>query len=169
MKTKHFLKLWLWVALAFPFIANAQSTSGTYNTAIGLRGGGTSGLTIKHFTGSNVALEGIIGLWDNAFSLTGLYEKHANAGATGLNWYYGGGFHIAAETYRYNDRDHYYHRDHYREDGVGVGIDGIVGIEYKIVPIPFAVSVDLKPFLEINTHGGAFFALDPGLGLKFTF
>lgn len=159
----------LWVAFTLPFAVNAQSTSSSYNTAIGLRAGGTSGLTVKHFTSKGAAWEGIIGLWNNAFSLTALYEKHAHAGAPGLNWYYGGGGHIAAQNGRFGNRSYYYHRDYYKNDGVGIGIDGIVGIEYKITPIPFAISFDLKPFIEINTRGGAFFALDPGLGLKFTF
>ncbi|MES2725559.1 MAG: hypothetical protein V4643_00560 [Bacteroidota bacterium] len=169
MKTKHLLILGLWISLMFPFISRAQSiNSSTYSTAIGLRAGGTSGLTIKHFTSSGAALEGIIGLWGNAFSITGLYEKHANSGAIGLNWYYGGGGHIAASD-RYRGPSRYYYRDYYSDGGVGLGIDGIVGLEYKITPIPFAISFDLKPFIEINTNGGAFFALDPGLGLKFAF
>lgn len=170
MKTKHLL-MWLWVALALPFMANAQSiNSSTYRTAIGLRAGGTSGLTVKHFMGSGAALEGIVGLWSNAFSITGLYEKHASSGAIGLNWYYGGGGHIAAAN-RYHGPSRYYYRDYYSDGGFGIGIDGVVGLEYKINPIPFAISFDLKPFIEINTYGGggAFFALDPGLGLKFTF
>ena len=32
-----------------------------YNTAVGIRGLGTSGLTIKHFTRANRAVEGIVG------------------------------------------------------------------------------------------------------------
>lgn len=169
MKTKRLLISCLWVAFVFPFTTHAQSTSSTYHTAIGLRAGGTSGLTVKHFMGSGAALEGIVGLWNNAFSLTGLYEKHVGAGAPGLNWYYGGGFHVAAQNNRFDNRNRYYYRDYYADGGVGIGIDGILGIEYKINPIPFAISVDLKPFLEINTNGGSFFALDPGIGLKFAF
>ncbi len=172
MKTQNFFRAWIWVAIVFPFITYAQSpaiNSDTYRTAIGLRVGGTSGLTIKHFNGRGAALEGIIGIWNDAFSVTGLYEKYAGAGLSGLNWYYGGGFHVAAESNRYYNRGRYYYRDYYSNGGVGIGVDGIVGIEYKINPIPFAISLDLKPFFEINTNGGAFFALDPGLGLKFAF
>jgi hypothetical protein len=172
MKTKYILTICLWIAIAFPFTIYAQSpaiNTDTYRTAIGLRVGGTSGLTVKHFNGSGSAIEGIVGIWDDAFSITGLYEKYAYAGATGLNWYYGGGVHVAVENDYYNDDDRYYYRDNYRDGGVGLGIDGIVGIEYKITPIPFAVSFDLKPFIEINTNGGTFFSLDPGIGLKFAF
>ncbi len=170
MKTKNICIIW--IAFVFPFITQAQSpaiNTYAYHTAIGLRIGGTSGLNVKHLYGSGSALEGIIGIWDDAFSITGLYEKYTNAGAPGLNWYYGGGFHVAVENNYYHDHKHYYYRDRYTGGGVGLGIDGIVGIEYKINPIPFAVSFDLKPFIEMNTGGGAFFSLDPGLGLKFAF
>lgn len=151
--------------------ANGQSiNSPNYNNAIGLRGGYPSGLTFKHFSNSNTAWEGILGVWYRAFSVTVLYEKHANAfDVSGMRWYYGGGGHIAASTSdRFHDnRDRYYYR--YNEDHAAFGIDGIVGLEYKIPPIPFAVSLDLKPTLEVTTGGNAYFGLDPGLGLKFTF
>lgn len=142
----------------------------TYNTAIGLRAGGTSGLTVKHFFGSGNAIEGIIGIWPNAFSLTGLYEKNVNAGLAGLNFYYGGGAHLSAETGRYYDyrRDGYYYY-RYSDGSPGLGIDGILGIEYKIPPIPFAISLDLKPFVEVNANGRIYTAIDPGLGIKIAF
>jgi hypothetical protein len=57
----------------------------------------------------------------------------------------------------------------YRDrDAVGFGINGIVGLEYRLPDnIPLAISLDLKPFLEIDTRGDAGVAIDPGLGIKF--
>src|SRR5690242_4095924 len=43
-----------------------------YNTALGIRVGGTSGVTIKNFYSRKAAFEGIIGTFGNGFSLTGL-------------------------------------------------------------------------------------------------
>ena len=145
-----------------------------YRTAIGIRAGGTSGLTVKHFFGTSSAIEGILGLWPNAFGLTGLYEKHVGiSGAPGLKFYYGGGAHITAETNRYYYRyDHRHRHDYeyrYGHNGFGIGIDGIVGIEYKIPVIPFAISLDLKPFVEVSNYGGIFTAIDPSLGIKVAF
>lgn len=141
-----------------------------YSTAIGIRAGETSGLTIKQFLGgSSTALEGIVGIWSHGLSATLLFEKYAPAGVSGLNWYYGAGGHVAFETVRnnwYYRNDRYYE---YRHDHVGIGIDGVVGIEYKIKPIPIALSFDIKPFIELNNHGGALIALDPGLGVKLAF
>lgn len=151
-----------------------SAESSTYKTAIGLRAGQTSGLTIKHFVGSANALEFIVGVWPYGFSATGLFERHASAGAEGLNWYYGGGGHVAVHSgrlyyydYRYGNRRY----DYYYRSGsdLGLGVDGVIGLEYKIKPIPFAVSLDLKPFIEVNTAGAAFIGLDPGLGIKVAF
>lgn len=147
----------------------AQSLDANYRTAIGLRAGGTSGITFKHFTSNSRAFEGILGIWGNGFGITGLIEQYAGTTVPGLNWYYGAGAHIAVwdGPYRRYRGDYLYYN--YNNDGLALGVDGIVGIEYKIPPIPFAVSLDVKPLLGIHTRGGAHFALDPGLGIKFAF
>ncbi|MAE84992.1 MAG: hypothetical protein CMB80_19800 [Flammeovirgaceae bacterium] len=139
-----------------------------YNTAVGIRGLGTSGLTIKHFTRANRAVEGIVGFYPDAFSVTVLLENYVNAfDQAGLNWYYGFGGHIATETdWVYYEN----YRGYRRSDGdFGIGIDGIFGIEYKINEVPIAVSLDVKPFLEVTTSGNAYLAVDPGLGIKVAF
>ncbi len=144
----------------------------TYKTAIGFRIGETSGLTIKHFMNTSSAVEGIVGVWSDAISLTCLYEKQANAGVSGLSWYYGAGGHLFFESgsnrYYYHDQ-YYYYRNYYANDGAGIGIDGMVGLEYKIRPIPFAIDFDVKPFIEVNTSGTLYYSIDPGFGIKFTF
>ncbi|MFT7197901.1 MAG: hypothetical protein ACI83W_002275 [Marinoscillum sp.] len=140
----------------------------SYSTAIGVRGFGTSGLTIKHFNSATNAIEGIIGFGPYALSATILFEKYVNAfDEPGLNWYYGFGGHIATQSnWTYVNGWRNYQRDN---GDFGVGIDGIFGIEYKIHEIPIAISMDVKPFIEVTTRGNAYLALDPGLGVKFTF
>lgn len=142
--------------------------SSTYNTAFGVRGIGTSGLTFKHFTGRNKAFEGIVGFGPDAFSITLLIEYYTPAfDEPGLNWYYGIGGHVATQTQWTNYRTDY--RGYNRQpDDFGIGVDGIFGIEYKISEVPIAISLDVKPFLEVTTNGNAYLALDPGLGIKFT-
>ncbi|SHJ60801.1 hypothetical protein SAMN04488028_101656 [Reichenbachiella agariperforans] len=137
-----------------------------YQTAVGVRGIGTSGLTIKHFTKRSTAIEGIIGFYPNAFSATVLYERYASAfDVRGLNWYYGVGGHIATQS-DVVDNEGIYRRE---SSEFGLGVDGIFGIEYKIQNVPIAVSLDFKPFVEVATDGDAFMALDPGLGIKVAF
>ena len=66
-----------------------------YKTGIGIRAGFSSGLTIKHFKNSKVALEGLLTTRWQGFDITGLYEVHNKAfDVDHLNWYYGGGAHI---------------------------------------------------------------------------
>ncbi len=169
MKTNKIKIALAFAAMLFSIESYSQSN---YNTAIGLRAGGTSGLTIKGFTGSSTALEGILGLWPSGFSATLLVEKYVPAfNVSGLNWYYGGGGHASFYTGRiyrpYGPRPYRYYE--YRENAFGLGIDGIAGIEYKIPEAPIAFSLDFKPFMEINTYGGVFFAIDPGIGIKVAF
>lgn len=144
-----------------------------YRNAIGLRIGETSGLTFKHFFSNSSAFEGIVGAWPYSLGITALYENYISSGVNGLNFYFGGGGHLNTGYgrpgyYVYNNGDNrYYYRSRY--PGFGIGIDGIIGAEYKVPKIPFALSLDLKPFVEFNNAPDVFFALDPGLGIKFTF
>ena len=168
MRTKT---LGLLLALSsFFMISNLQAQD--YNTAVGLRFGSTTGLTIKHNYKPNSAVEGIIGFFGNGFSLTGLIERHPQAfDVRGLHWYYGAGAHIA--FYRDpNDFNSGFNRDikDRDNDDIGIGIDGIVGLEYKFPDgVPLAVSMGLKPFIEVDTEGDVGALIDPGLGLKITF
>jgi hypothetical protein len=142
--------------------ANAQ-----YATALGVRLGGTSGFTIKHKYSSTMAFEGIVGVFQNGLSVTGLIERQQSLNVEGLYLYYGGGLHMA-----------FYNGSHYSRfgrdvtdtdsDGVGFGLNGIVGLEYRLPEnIPFALSFDLKPFLEVGTDNYVGFAPDPAISIRF--
>ncbi len=152
------------------FFKAPPALGNTYSTAIGLRGGETSGLTIKHFVGSSTAIEGILGLWNSGFHATVLLEKHVNAfGIESLNWYYGGGGHFAIDNgnkyYGYGRR----RGDFYTNGSFGLGVDGIIGLEFKIPQVPIALSLDLKPYIEVISNGNIWGSLDPGLGVKVAF
>ncbi len=167
MKIIRTITFILTVALCWSASAQTLQTDGhRYKTAIGIRGVGTSGLAIKHFNKSNTAFHGIFGFYPNAFSATFLVEKYTPAfEVAGLNWYYGIGGHLATQSDVIR-REGVYYRE---ASGVGIGVDGIFGIEYKINEVPIAVSMDVKPFIEVVDNGDAFIALDPGLGIKVTF
>ncbi len=143
----------------------------SYNTAIGLRAGETSGLTIKHFISNRTAIEGILGVWHHGFNATILFEQHQSAfSVSGLNWYYGGGGHVSVVNRNrvwYNYRGDRYVR--YYDQNLALGIDGIIGIEYKIPKAPFSVSLDVKPYIEVISNGNIWTGLDPGFGIKVTF
>lgn len=146
--------------------------SHNYKNAIGLRAGETSGLTYKHLFGKASAFEAIFSVWPYTFGATALYERYTNLGAPGLNLYYGAGGHINVGPtryrtyYLYRGEDYVYVRN---SSDLALGIDGIVGVEYKFKPIPLAVSADLKPYIENRLFGYTYFTIDPSIGVKFTF
>jgi hypothetical protein len=144
-----------------------------YSFAFGVRAGGTSGVTFKHMMNRGSAVEFILGVWPSAVGFTALYEKHVQSSFNGLRFYYGGGLHATAEANRqlYRDFNNTSGERIYRygPDGYGIGIDGMVGLEYKIPVIPVAISFDLKPLVEVSNLGTVFTAIDPGLGIKFAF
>ena len=147
--------------------AQGHGLHGYYDNALGIRAGSPSGFTFKHFTSSFEAIEGILSFWPYGFGITGLYEIHANAfDVEGLNWYYGGGGHLHFYALE-SSIDRWESRK--SAAGVGLGIDGILGIEYVIPNIPFAISFDFKPCIEVTTFGDIYPAIDPGLSIRYNF
>src|SRR5579872_459793 len=88
-----------------------------YTSAIGIRIGGTTGVSGKYFYRPTKAFEGIIGSFGNGISFTGLVEKYTPVyNAQGLYIYYGGGAHIAfydgkSREYSYFGREVNYYRN----------------------------------------------------------
>lgn len=152
------------------FISGAAMAQ--YNYAIGLRSGGTSGITLKKNYG-NTAIEGIVGFWHDGLSVTGLWEHNQMAfNAPGLNWVYGVGGHVAFYGDHFDAHSGpswYGHPNDVGDGALGLGIDGTVGLEYKIPEVPIAFGINFKPYLEIITDGGVVFSPDPGIGIKVVF
>ena len=140
-----------------------------YNTGIGLRGGLSNGLTIKHFISSNTALEGIISSRWRGLELTGLYEIHNRAFQVDrLNWYYGLGAHVGFWSGDYTDK---YGPRRWGEPGVNytvVGIDFILGLEYNFREIPFNISIDWKPAYNLTGYRG-FWADGGAISIRYIF
>ena len=126
-----------------------------YDWAVGVRAGGTnSGLTVKHKMNSSSAVEGVLSIpYDAGFIFTGLYEVYMPVIGDGFNLYYGGGAHVGVLG---------------NVDRFRLGIDGVVGLEYKIPEVPIAFSLEYKPALDIISHT-QFHYTDFALGIKFAF
>lgn len=120
-----------------------------YTTAIGLRGGLSNGVTVKHFISGNSALEGILSTRWRGFNITGLYEINNALPEPGLNWYYGGGAHIGFWS-------GYNRHPWFKDDRAYtvVGVDGILGIEYNFIDIPLNLSLDWKPAFNLVGYSG---------------
>jgi hypothetical protein len=162
-KTQQMKKL-AFVALALVVLskqADAQAMGSTYRTALGFKFY-PGAITIKHFTRSNRALEGLAYFWNYGFRFTGLYEIHGDInGAPGLKWYVGPGAHVGFWS------DEWRHRYPTREDGVAIGIDGVLGLDYKINNAPINLSLDWQP--SFNIIGYTYFSSWGGLGIRYTF
>ena len=152
--------------LAFSFMmARAQRMDQDYRTALGVKvwanGGGVS---LKHFVSPNHALEGIGYFWDRGVRLTGLYEFHFDiADAPGLKWYVGPGAHIGFYNNHYDDRF-----GNYGNGGSFVGVDGVLGLDYKFDRAPINLSLDWQPSVEFG-DGRGFNSGWGGVGIRYTF
>ncbi|MRX47179.1 hypothetical protein [Pedobacter puniceum] len=159
----------LLLSLSLLFLTFSKVNAQGYNTGIGFRAGGfENGLTIKHFVKSDAAIEGILGFRPGVFVVTGLYEKHATAfSEPSLKWYYGIGAHIGGIDDGRRYRRYFGDDDEIYDNGLLLGADAILGLEWKMPEIPFTLGVDLHPRLELAR--GPFLDIEPGFTLRFVF
>lgn len=134
------------IILSSALSTNAQD----YLTGIGLRGGLSNGITIKHFVSEDNALEGIVSLRWKGLMVTGLYEFERYLDVPGLSWYYGGGAHIGFWNAADNDIPWADAHDNYTV----IGVDGIIGIEYTFEGVPINISLDWKPAINLIGYTG---------------
>ena len=135
------------VLMAMVVSLNAQN----YYTGIGLRGGLSNGITIKHFITSDKALEGIVASRWSGVLITGLLEFDNEFNVDGLTWYYGAGAHVGIW-------DVPKHASWWVEGDVTspiIGVDGIIGIEYAFSDFPISLSLDWKPAINLIGYTGA--------------
>jgi len=159
-----YIKLWAVAIFAFMSITvSAQSNLGSsYHTALGVKLY-PGAISIKHFKEKNKAIEGLGYISSDGFRLTGLYELHHPLGdIDGFQWYVGGGAHVGIWSDSWK-------RDYpNRESGLAIGIDGILGVDYKIKGAPLNVSFDWQP--SFNLIGYNYFEGGwGGLAVRYTF
>ena len=138
--------------------AQAQSMGRTYKTALGVKVWDGAGITFKTFVAPNNALEVIGYFYKDGTRLTGLYEIHGDVnGAPGLKWYIGPGAHLGFYNYK-----------GYAGDKVIAGVDGVLGLDYKVNRAPINFSLDWQPSFEF-ADGRGFVGSWGGLGIRYTF
>ena len=158
------------VAGSLAYAAQSQSMGRSYRTALGVKVWDGAGITLKHFISNRHALEGIAYFWSHGVRITGLYEIHGNIeGAPGLKWYIGPGVHVG-----FYHHDHHRHHDDWWDDHghhdthTHGGIDGVIGLDYKINRAPINISLDWQPSFEFGDYLG-FTGSWGGLGIRYTF
>lgn len=159
---KKVITLLLVICISTAIYSQQINTSSSYTTAVGIKVY-PGALSIKHFTNDNTAIEGLGYFWQYGFRATGLYEIHGDiSGAQGLKWYVGPGAHVGF----YNTK---WTTDYAnRSSGVAIGVDGVLGLDYKVQGAPFNVSFDWQP--SFNLIGYNYFEGGwGGLAVRYTF
>ena len=150
------------VLFSFVKVQAQQNTGSDYKTALGVKVY-PGAVTVKHFLNNNAAVEGLGYVTTDGFRLTGLYELHYGLGdVEGLKWYVGGGGHAGIWS------DSWKNKYPTREGGLAIGVDGVLGLDYKIKGAPLNLSFDWQPSFNIigyNYFEGGW----GGLGVRYTF
>ena len=147
--------------VALSTLSTTNASAQDYKNAIGGRFGSANGISFKTGLSKGAMLELIGNFRSNKaydyFNLTGLYEVYKPInGASGLNFYYGGGATIGSVKAKGFDGDVY------------LSANGVLGLDYKFNDVPFNLSLDWVPALRLTQDTG-FYGGDVGLGIRFTF
>jgi hypothetical protein len=160
-----FLGLYISKASAQAFSLEPAQKTGPFNTgykkAIGVKMY-PSAISYKSFMTNNKAIE-LLGYFTlDGFRTTVMIEKYsAFANTEPLSWYigYGGHLGIWSEEWKKNNPTH--------KAGIALGVDGIIGIDYKVKNAPLNLSIDWQP--SFNFVGSNYFESGwAGLGIRYT-
>jgi len=135
-----------------------SSFSQIYEKQVGLRMGVTSGLSGKVIKDDRTAIEGLFGFREGGVQIYVLLESYHPIIKTNNNhWmmYFGGGGHIGYidgynRVRRWSNSTGYYYEEQ-RISGPVIGLDGIIGTDYTFKKVPITLTLDFKPFLEIQS------------------
>ncbi|AKP50705.1 hypothetical protein [Cyclobacterium amurskyense] len=154
------------MAMILMYSVSNESKAQAYNTAVGLRLGSSSGLSVKHFISQDAAIEGILHTRWRGLLLTGLYEVHKDIeDVSGLGWFYGGGAHLG--SWNSGSNNPYWAGNNYKGSTI-LGIDGIIGLDYVLEDLPLNFSLDFKPAINL-INGGGFWGDDFALSVRYIF
>lgn len=161
--------LFIFICVAFSSVISSQEHK--YN--IGLRGGETSGIVLRNYFNENSAVEGMIKFYQEGFKFTLLKEVFSKSSLSSTNNFYlvkGAGFHagvINTDNYKFFSKRYYL-----SEETVNplFGLDGLIGMEYRIKSFPLVIGLDWKPYFEFSRI--QYFRLEPwdvGFSIRYAF
>lgn len=121
-----------------------------------------SAISYKQFIRSNKAIETVGYFTLDGFFATVMYEKYTPiTDVENLSWYVGYGGHLGlwSDEWKKNNPSH--------SAGIALGVDGILGLDYKIKNAPLNFSIDWQP--SFNFVGGSYFHSGwGGIGIRYT-
>ena len=102
-----------------------------------------------------------------------LFQKPIDISKGSLNWYYGLGaqfrwmtityyykYQVQGNPFIYSEKDTYVNMD--------LGLDGVIGIEYTLDPVPISIFLDATLFMEVYDTPFAFW-YQGGFGARYNF
>jgi hypothetical protein len=147
----------LWFTIITVLAISSSVVSGQYGTRqAGLRMGYTSGIFYQVTQEAGTAEMGynvMLSFKNHGLQVTGLrivYETTINSISDNLYFAWGYGGHVGftyTDHVEYFGDTYYYTKDHFSPM---IGADGWLALEYRIHEIPLNVSLNMKPFVEIN-------------------
>ncbi|MCV9388687.1 hypothetical protein [Reichenbachiella ulvae] len=164
--------------LVLLYLMSERALAQEYNRSAGVRlASETSAITYKKFVSEDQAVELLLSGRNQGLQLTVLTQKYIpmRVGTLDNFYFYAGmGGHGGYEK---NDRiekavisptsTNY---NYIEENYFAIGVDGVVGIEYRILSVPLSINVDLKPYLSYIGFAkleGDFW--DGSIGIKYIF
>src|SRR6476469_1255421 len=162
LKLKNTMKKFFFIALLLT-VSFAAFSQPYYKQAIGLKFPGGTSITYKNFIAGTNAIEGQATFWNSGVRFSGLYEFnfYTFENVPGLGWYVGPGAHVGL----WNDS---YATSKGLKTRLDLGIDGVIGVDYKVKDIPLNVSIDWQPSIVIAGSTGFSPAIG-GIALRYTF
>lgn len=130
--------------------ANAQAQ---YEKALGLRLGGSVGVTyVQPMLGNYMEFIGEFRFGNSGYFAVGaLYEmKYSFFDIENMDWYFGGGANIGISG-----------------DNFGVGVDGVIGLEYTLDSAPLNIGIDWKPGFDLINSAN--YLSNGALSLRYVF
>lgn len=93
-------------------------------------------------------------------------------GVDGLKWYVGAGAQFRFSSYyiryEYWDYNGHYHLEDDKVTDIGLGVDGVIGLEYTFEDLPLSIGLDANLYLEIVDR--PFYPLGQGgLSIRYNF
>lgn len=141
------MKKWMYSLMVFLLIAGYASAQ-EYNTSLGLRLGTFPGVTAKTFIAENHALEGSLSTRGGGALISGLYEiQKPFTELPSFFWYIGGGAHTG--FWPENNK--------FMDETFVLGGSFVLGAEYVFPEVPFVISIDWNPAINLVGPSGIWF------------
>ena len=167
--------------LLFLLIFTLSDIKGQYYLrSAGLRLGGSSGFTYKKFFNETEAMEVLLSGRNKGIQISLLYMENRGMDISfsdNLYFYFGAGVHLGLEKkdrlirlYQPPPISDQFDIIHAEKTFFAIGIDGITGVEYRLLGFPLTIGVDVKPYFNFFGMRNLDFRFwDTALSVKYTF